>query len=403
MGKIYKALEKSRKEVNKTATQEIEARFEVEKRLKNKKKLKVKPILPRQGRVDEESVVPPAMVEPERQVEPEVQVELEDQVRAEDLILPDLQGLPDLEGFDDEIQGMDAAPHVAALQGLPELGDDDGVHNVNGEVADFQRKTPKSKTVTKKQRVTTKRSPSPRRTSVPSLFPSNTAKSDLDSSIVAYYKPHSFEAEQFRRLKTTILFPDKGKPPRTIMVTSTAPGEGKSFVSANLAVSLANSIDEYVLLLDCDLRRPSIHTKFGFPDNTPGLSEYLIQKYPLSKILLKTVIDKLTVLPCGSPPDNPSELISSDQMRQLITEVKTRYDDRYIILDSPPPYVTAEANALARQVDAIIIVVKTGKTKQDHLQDLVDTYGKEKILGIVKNFDQPLPFSKKKITYGYNS
>jgi len=229
------------------------------------------------------------------------------------------------------------------------------------------------------------------------------AQCKLDDSIVTHYKPHSFEAEQFRLLKTTILFPEKGEPPRTIMVTSTAPGEGKSFVAANLAVTLANSIDEYVLLIDCSLRQPSIHKKFGFPDNTPGLSEYLTNKLPLSNILLRTVIDKLTIIPCGKTPDNPSELISSDQMRHLIAEVKTRYNDRYMILDSPPPYITAEANALARQVDAIIIVVKTGKTRRDNLQDLVDTYGKDKILGIVKNYDQPILFSKTKYNYGYNN
>ncbi len=227
-------------------------------------------------------------------------------------------------------------------------------------------------------------------------------QSKLDSCIITHYKPHSFESEQFRLLKTTILFPETGEPPRTIMVTSTAPKEGKSFVAANLAVTLANSIDEYVLLIDCDLRDPSIHKKFGLPDNIPGLSDYLSNTLPLSKILLKTSIDKLTIIPCGRIPDNPSELLSSDQMRQLITEVKTRYDDRYIILDSPPPYITAETNALARQVDAIIIVVKAGKTRKDDLKDLVDTYGKNKILGIVKNFDKPTFFSKTKYNYGHN-
>ena len=225
----------------------------------------------------------------------------------------------------------------------------------------------------------------------------------LDRDIVCYYKPHSMEAEQFRLLKTTILFPDEGAPPRTIMVTSTAPDEGKSFVAANLAVSLASSIDEYVLLMDCDLRRPSIHTKFGFSQDTPGLSEYLKHERPLAEILQKTALEKLTIMPCGRPPSNPSELISSDQMRHLIEEVKARYDDRYIIFDSPPPYITAEANALAKQVDAIIIVVRTGKTRKEDLQDLVDTYGKKKILGIVKNFDQPTPFLRNRYHYNYNS
>jgi exopolysaccharide/PEP-CTERM locus tyrosine autokinase len=207
----------------------------------------------------------------------------------------------------------------------------------------------------------------------------------FDTSIVTHLKPHSLEAEQFRILKTNILFPNKGVPPRTIMVTSTAPGEGKSFVASNLSVSIAKSIDEYVLLMDCDLRVPSLHLRFGFSE-IPGLSEYLIEGKPLESILKKTGIDKLSLFPAGKPPTNPSELISSEQMRRLLHEVKNRYQDRYIIIDSPPPYLTAEANALARQVDGIVIVVKTGKTKKSGVQDLIDTYGRKKILGVVKNF-----------------
>lgn len=217
---------------------------------------------------------------------------------------------------------------------------------------------------------------------------------NLDKGLVTHLKPHSFEAEQFRILKTTILFPHKGTPPRTIMVTSSAPGEGKSFVASNIAISIAKSIDEYVLLMDCDLRLPSLHTRFGFSD-IPGLSEYLLEGKSLGSIIRKTAIDKLSLLPAGKPPSNPSELISSEQMRRLLHEVKDRYEDRYIIIDSPPPYLTAEANALARQVDGIIIVVKTGKTKRSDVQDLIDTYGKEKILGVVKNFaDQRQGFKK---------
>ena len=218
----------------------------------------------------------------------------------------------------------------------------------------------------------------------------------LDKNLITHFKPHSMEAEQFRMLKTSIFFPDKGKPPRTIMITSSLSGEGKSFVAANLAVSMASSIDEYVLLMDCDLRKPTVHKQFGFPDNTPGLTEYLTQNMPISTILKKAAIDKLTILPCGTPPSNPSELISSEQMRNLIHEVKSRYEDRYIIIDSPPPYVTAEANALAKQVDAIIIVVKTGKTQKKAIQALLDIYGRKKILGVVQNFS-----NKRQTQYSY--
>lgn len=208
----------------------------------------------------------------------------------------------------------------------------------------------------------------------------------LDSSLVAALRPHSLAAEQFRILKNTLLFPDEGDPPKTIMVTSAAPDEGKSFVSTNLAASIAGSIDEYVLLMDCDLRLPSVHSRFGYKDYPPGLSEYLTRGTPLADILLKTTIGKLTILPGGSPPDNPSELVSSEQMRRLLDEVKNRYKDRYVIIDSPPPNFTSEAAALARQVDGIIIVIKNGQTKKGDVQDVIDSYGRKKILGVVKNF-----------------
>ena len=208
----------------------------------------------------------------------------------------------------------------------------------------------------------------------------------LHETLVAHSRPHSPESEQFRMLKTTILFPDKGLPPRTIMITSSAPGDGKSFVAANLAVSMANGIDEHVLLMDCDLRKPTLHRLFGFSDTISGLSEYLTRGAPLASILKKTRVPKLTLLPCGTPPSNPSELISSDQMKKLIQEVRSRYPDRYIILDAPPPDVTSEANALARQVEAIIIVVKAGYSKKTALKDIVETYGRKKILGVVKNY-----------------
>jgi len=192
---------------------------------------------------------------------------------------------------------------------------------------------------------------------------------NIDPNIVTAFKPYSVESEQFRQLKNSILFPDKRTPPRTIMVTSTAPNEGKSFVSANLSTIIAQSIDEHVLLIDCDLRKPSIHKMFGFGE-TDGLSQYLLNEKPLIPLLLKTYLSKLTILPGGHIPPNPSELLSSEQMRRLIHEVKMRYSDRYIIIDTPPPYLTSETNAIARHVDGIILVVKKGVANFKDLQGL---------------------------------
>lgn len=206
----------------------------------------------------------------------------------------------------------------------------------------------------------------------------------LDENLITLFKPGSFEAEQFKVLKTNLLFPVSGKPPRIMMVTSAAPEEGKSFVAANLAVSIAQNINDHVLLMDCDIRKPKIHKYFGF-HSVPGLSEYLSQKTPLPSLLLKTEIDKLTILPAGKPPHNPSELLSSEQMSHLLQEVKAKYKDRYIIIDSPPPQLTAEAGALSRQVDGIILVIRSRNTSRDIIKEIVEMLGKEKILGVIFN------------------
>jgi capsular exopolysaccharide synthesis family protein len=155
-----------------------------------------------------------------------------------------------------------------------------------------------------------------------------------------------------------------------------------------------------VLLIDCDLRRPSIHLQFGFGD-TPGLSDYLSRGIALPALLLKTSVDHLTILPAGRPPANPSELLSSERMSDLIAEVSARYHDRLIIIDSPPPKMAAESGALARQVDGIILVVKYASTSREIVTQLIDKLGPDKVLGaIVNNFEMSSPYYARKY-YGY--
>jgi len=225
----------------------------------------------------------------------------------------------------------------------------------------------------------------------------------IAKTLVSILTPDSAESEQFRLLKNNILFPETGLPPRSIMVTSPSPGEGKSFVAANLAASIAQNIDEHVLLMDCDLRKPTIHSMFGI-GKTRGLSDYLKERKPLSSLLQKTFIDKLTILPAGHIPSNPSELLSSGLMRNLIHEMTARYQDRYIIVDTPPPYITSEAGAIARQVDGIILVIKHGKTRKKDVENVIEIYGKDKIIGVVQNFAEKRPgygYGYYKYGYGY--
>ena len=207
----------------------------------------------------------------------------------------------------------------------------------------------------------------------------------VDETLVALLAQQSFEAEQFKILRTNLLYPVSGKPPRSILITSLDQGDGKSFVAANLAVSMALNLNRHVLVIDCDLRKPSMHTIFGFGD-APGLSEYISEGRALPSLLLRTKVERLSLLPAGTPPPNPSELLSSERMAALLQEVTRRYKDRLVLIDSPPPTLTAEPAVLARQVDGILLVAKYGRTRMPDLLKVAEKLGKEKILGSVINY-----------------
>jgi exopolysaccharide/PEP-CTERM locus tyrosine autokinase len=223
----------------------------------------------------------------------------------------------------------------------------------------------------------------------PPATPAPAVRSELDSSsvdrtLVALTNPHSIEAEQFKILRTNILYPVSGQPPRSILITSAAPGEGKSFAAANLAISIAMNINRYVLLIDADMRRPDLHRRFGLGE-VPGLSNYLLDGTALPSLLQKTQVDKLTLLPAGSSPANPSELISSERMAHLLSEVSSRYSDRLIVVDAPPLSIAAESGVLARQVEGILVVVRHGKTKREEVLNLLSRVEEEKLLGCFLN------------------
>lgn len=206
--------------------------------------------------------------------------------------------------------------------------------------------------------------------------------------LVVLAAPHSIDAENFKILRAQILFAGNRKRPKTIMVTSAFPGEGKTFVTGNLAVSIALGIDEHVLLVDCDLRRSYLHEMFGYT-STDGLHEYLTGGKELPDLIIRTQISKLSLLPGGNAPLNPSELLSSTRMETFLEEVKGRYKDRFIVIDSTPSQITPEANVLARYVDGIILVVMAQKSPRAAVQKTIDNLGREKILGVVFNGYSP--------------
>lgn len=210
-------------------------------------------------------------------------------------------------------------------------------------------------------------------------------ETEVDPLLITYHFPASFETEAFKILRTNILFPKEGKPPKTILITSTVPGEGKSFISSNLSISIAQGLEEYVLLIDCDLRKLDIKKKFGLKD-LPGLGDYLSDLTTLDKLFIKTPIHKLSVLSGGNQFNNPTELISSNKMANFIKEVKNRYNDRYIIIDSPPLLAAPETFVISKYVDGIIIVIKERGVNRKVIKDTIEMLDQKKIIGVVLNY-----------------
>lgn len=206
----------------------------------------------------------------------------------------------------------------------------------------------------------------------------------FSENLVMLSAPDSSDAENFKILRGQILFPRDGEVPHCILVTSAYPHEGKTFVASNFAATLALSVDEHVLLIDADMRRASVHRLFGF-NNVRGLHDYLIGEKALDELEVKTGIEKLSVLPAGRTPRNPSELLSSNMMARFLQEVREQQKDRFIIIDAPPSGITAEAKFLSKYVDGIIFVVMAQKTPRKDIAKAIEDLGRDKVLGIVFN------------------
>lgn len=210
-------------------------------------------------------------------------------------------------------------------------------------------------------------------------------KAGVNSHVVCITDPFSLASEQFKKLKARILKQTASQDfLNTMMVTSSDMGEGKSLIAANLAVALSNELDYTVLLVDADLRHPSAHKYFGI-EQKHGLNEYLSGKVELHDILIKTGIGKLSILPGGNPQENTTELLSSEKMKLLVQELKLRYKDRYIIFDSSPLLVTADALLLGNYMDGIIFVIQEGRTSQKSAIQALSLMKGWNILGIAFN------------------
>lgn len=215
------------------------------------------------------------------------------------------------------------------------------------------------------------------------------------SGMITPVNTRSLIAEEYRAIKRpllkNVLNPQVGtnSHPNLIMVTSALPGEGKSFTSINLAMSIAMEMDHTVLLVEADVPKPAIAGYLGLAKEEPGLVDYLAdERLSLEELLFRTNIPKLTLLRSGRQHPQATELLASQNMRRLTQELAQRYPDRVVIFDSPPMLVSSEAVALAGLVGQVVMVIESGKTPQRVVKDALALIGTDKFVGVVLNKSQ---------------
>jgi capsular exopolysaccharide synthesis family protein len=217
--------------------------------------------------------------------------------------------------------------------------------------------------------------------------------------LIASISPKSPISEQYRTIRTNISFSTIDEEIKTLMITSSGPGEGKSTTAGNLAVVYAQQ-GKSVLLVDADLRKPTVHYTFGLT-NTFGLTSVLTRQSTIEESVEPSDVDYLDILTSGPIPPNPAELISSKGMERFMNEVSEKYD--MIIFDTPPVNAVTDAQLLANQCHGTVLVVSSGKTEKDSAikaKELLDS-AQAKLLGIVLN-NRKLKESNYYYYYGHN-
>ena len=210
----------------------------------------------------------------------------------------------------------------------------------------------------------------------------NTA-SNGSSALIALRDPRSPAAEAYRTLRTNIQFSSLDKPLRTLLATSTAPDEGKSTTLANLAITIAQA-EQRVVLVDCDLRRPTLHTFFDLP-NDLGLTSMILAQEDAAAPLQPTSVPGLSLLASGPLPPRPADILGSRRMEAVIARLRSEAD--IVLFDTPPVVAVTDAAVLATKVDGVLLVFQAGKTSRDRARQARQILEKVKanIVGVVLN------------------
>jgi len=205
---------------------------------------------------------------------------------------------------------------------------------------------------------------------------------DVNKRRISIIQPDSYVAEQFRALRGRIDAIAAERPVKTLVVTSAFPGEGKTTAAVNLAAMSALSLGRRILLVDCDLRKPKVHSSLGLQPQA-GLAEVLRKEASLEDAVLKVEGTNFEVLAVRSRPSNPSELLGSLEMKQLIADVARLYDR--VILDSPAALGLPDAKVISDLSDGIVMVVRADVTAANDVQSVLEVLGQQRVLGMVLN------------------
>ena len=213
--------------------------------------------------------------------------------------------------------------------------------------------------------------------------PAHMDDSQFDSALWYYYRPASREAEAYRSLRTSLLLKTDRTGARVLQVTSAEPGDGKTTSVSNLALAIAQT-GRKVLIIDADLRRPTVHKLFGI-NNAVGLGDVLAQEIDAQTSIRETRISNLSIMTAGMLPENPSEMLMSRRFAEMISQLRNEYD--YILVDTPPLVVVSDPSVIASTVDGVLLVVRIDKNRRGvirKVQQIIQTNG-IKITGLIAN------------------
>ncbi len=216
--------------------------------------------------------------------------------------------------------------------------------------------------------------------------------SSIDPRLITYFDPKALITEQYKILRTNFLSINKGRPPKIVVVTSALHSEGKTITALNLAIALAQTTNKpRILLIDADLRRGRIAKYLGVDQNS-GLSDLLSARASLDQVLFSIDLENLSFIAPGSPPENPSELLSSENMKTLLNEVKHQFD--FVLIDTPPIIAVTDSGVLGSMVDGVLMVVQAGRTQRgiiNRATELLEQAHAKLIGHVLTNIEYHLP------------